>query len=245
MHINPTTKMSDLVQSDFELLAVLQRLKIPFGFKEKSIKTVCQEQNIDLNFFLNLARWYHERDFFPGETLMNHPVKWLVKYLRSTHSCYIDYHIPRIEEDIVRMESLDQSGGHNMQLMLKFFREYIAEFTTHIQLEEEKIFPYILNLEENLYKEKPDAEFLKTARGYTIKDFLEEHSDIEEKLLDLRNILLKYLAPPSDNCLFTNVLIEIFRLGNDLNDHTILEESVLIPQVIKLEEAFHNKFTLQ
>lgn len=245
MHINPNTKMSDLVQSDFELLAVLQRLKIPFGFKEKSIKTVCQEQNIDLNFFLNLARWYHERDFFPGETLMNHPVKWLVKYLRSTHSCYVEYHIPRIENEIVRMESLDQSGGHNMQLMLKFFREYISEFTTHIQLEEEKIFPYILSLEENLKKEKPDADFLETARGYTIKDFLEEHSDIEEKLVDLRNILLKYLAPPSDNCLFTNVLIEIFRLGNDLNDHTILEESVLIPQVIKLEELFHKKFTLQ
>lgn len=242
MHISPNTKMSDLVQSDFELLAVLQRLKIPFGFKEKSIQTICLEEGIDLNFFLNLARWYHERDFFPGETLMNHPVKWLVKYLRSTHSCYIEYHIPRIEEEIVRMESLDRSSGHNMQLMLKFFREYIAEFTTHIQLEEENIFPYILNLEENFEKETPDPEFLKIARGYTIKDFLDEHSDIEEKLVDLRNILLKYLAPPSDNCLFTNVLIEIFRLGNDLNDHTILEENVLIPQVIKLEKDFHNKF---
>jgi len=238
-------KMYDLVQSDFELLAVLQRLKIPFGFKDKSVQTVCKEEGIDLDFFLNLARWYHERDFFPGETLMRHPVKWLVKYLRSTHSCYIEYHIPRIENEIVRMESLDQSGGHNMQLMLKFFREYISEFASHIQLEEEKIFPYILNLEANLKNQEPDAEFLKIARGYTIKDFLDEHSDIEEKLVDLRNILLKYLAPPSDNCVFTNVLVEIFRLGNDLKDHTILEEDVLIPQVIKLEEQFHNKFPRQ
>jgi regulator of cell morphogenesis and NO signaling len=245
MHIYPTMKMSDLVQSDFELLAVLQRLKIPFGFKDKSVQTVCREEDIDLDFFLNLARWYHERDFFPGETLMRHPVKWLVKYLRSTHSCYIEYHIPRIENEIVRMESLDQSGGHNMQLMLKFFREYIAEFTSHIQLEEEKIFPYILNLEENLKKQEPDADFLHIAKGYTIKDFLDEHSDIEEKLVDLRNILLKYLAPPSDNCVFTNVLVEIFRLGNDLKDHTILEEDVLIPQVIKLEKEFHTKFPRQ
>jgi regulator of cell morphogenesis and NO signaling len=245
MHIYPTMKMAELVQSDFELLAVLQRLKIPFGFKDKSVQTVCKEEGIDLDFFLNLARWYHERDFFPGETLMRHPVKWLIKYLRSTHSCYIEYHIPRIENEIVRMESLDQSGGHNMQVMLKFFREYITEFTCHIQLEEEKIFPYILNLEENLKKKEPEAEFLKTARGYTIKDFLDEHSDIEEKLVDLRNILLKYLAPPSDNCVFTNVLVEIFRLGNDLNDHTILEEDVLIPQVIKLEKEFHTKFPRQ
>ncbi len=242
MHISPSMKMSDLVQSDFELLAVLQRLKIPFGFKDKSVKAVCEEQGIDLDFFLNLARWYHERDFFPGETLMNHPVKWLVKYLRSTHSCYIDYHIPRIEHEIIQMETVDQSEGHNMQLMLKFFREYISEFTSHIQLEEEQIFPYILNLEENLQRDQPDPGFLEKARGYTIRDFLEDHSDIEEKLVDLRNILLKYLAPPSDNCLFTNVLIEIFRLGNDLNDHTILEENVLIPQVIRLEEEFHKKF---
>jgi len=235
-------KMSDLVQADFELLAVLQRLKIPFGFKDKSIKTVCQEEGIDLDFFLSLAKWFHERDFFPGETLMEHHVKWLVKYLRSTHACYLDYQIPRIEEEIVRLESKDHSDSHNMQLMLKFFREYIDEFTTHIDLEENKIFPYILQLAENLNKEKPDPEFLEKIRGYTIRDFLEEHSDLEEKLTDLRNILLKYLAPPSDNCVFTNVLIEMFRLGNDLNDHTILEENVLTPQVIKLEQEFHKKF---
>ncbi|SFE79734.1 hemerythrin domain-containing protein [Thermophagus xiamenensis] len=242
MHIHPHMKMSDLVKADFELLAVLQRLKIPFGFKDKSIQTVCREEGIDLNFFLNLAKWFHERDFFPGETLMNHPVKWLVKYLRSTHSCYIDYQIPRIESEIIQIENTDQASSKNMQLMLKFFREYISEFTAHIQLEEEKIFPYILELEENLEKEKPDPEFLGKARGYTIRDFLDEHSDIEEKLTDLRNILLKYLDPPSNNCMFTNILIEIFRLGKDLNDHTILEENVLIPQVIKLEEQFHQKF---
>ena len=242
MHIHPHMKMSELVQSDFELLAVLQRLKIPFGFKDKTIQTVCKEQGIDLDFFLNLAKWFHERDFFPGETLMKHPAKWLVKYLRSTHSCYINYYIPRIENEIVQMESFDHSTGHNMQLMLKFFREYITEFTTHIQLEEEKIFPYILQLEENLDQQQPDPDFLEKFKNYTIRDFLAEHSDIEEKLVDLRNILLKYLAPPSDNCIFTNVLVEIFRLGNDLNDHTILEENVLIPQVIQLEEEFKKKF---
>lgn len=242
MHIHSNMKMSDLVQSDFELLAVLQRLKIPFGFKDKTIQTVCKEEGIDLNFFLSLVKWFHERDFFPGETLMNHPVKWLVKYLRSTHSCYVDYYIPRIENEIVQMESIDHSAGHNMQLMLKFFREYITEFTSHIQLEEEQVFPYILQLEENVAKEHPDPAFLEQTREYSISDFLDEHSDIEEKLVDLRNILLKYLAPPSDNCMFTNVLVEIFRLGNDLNDHTILEENVLIPQVIKLEEEFKKKF---
>ncbi len=242
MHIQPSMKMSDLVQSDFELLAVLQRLKIPFGFKDKSIKTICQEEGIDLDFFLSLSKWFHERDFFPGETLSQHPVKWLVKYLRSTHSCYLDYQIPRIEAEIVQMETNDHSGSHNMKLMLQFFREYITEFSSHIELEENKIFPYILQLEENLNKDRPDPVFLKTAQGYTIRDFLEEHSDLEEKLADMRNILLKYLAPPDDNCIFTNVLIEIFRLGNDLNDHTILEENVLIPKVIKLEEEFHKKF---
>ena len=242
MQIHPFMKMSELVQADFELLAVLQRLKIPFGLKDKSIKTVCNEEGIDLNFFLSLTRWFHERDFFPGETLMEHSPRWLVTYLRNTHSCYLEYHIPRIENEIIKLENNDQSESHNMQLMLNFFREYISEFTTHIELEEDKIFPYVLQLEKNLQKESPDPEFVNTARGYTIKDFLDEHSDLEEKLIDLRNILLKYMAPPSDNCIFTNVLIEIFRLGKDLNDHTILEENVLVPRVVELEEEFHKKF---
>lgn len=242
MHIHSTMKMSELVQANFELLAVLQRLKIPFGFKDKSIKTVCSEEGIDLNFFLNLAKWFHERDFFPGETLMNHPVKWLVTYLRNTHSCYLEYHIPRIENEIIQLENKDDSENHNLQLMLNFFREYIDEFTAHIELEENKIFPYILQLGKNMELDTPDPGFLETARGYTIHDFLEEHTDLEEKLIDLRNILLKYMAPPTDNCTFTNVLIEIFRLGKDLNDHTVLEENVLVPQVMKMEKEFHKKF---
>ena len=242
MHIHASMKMADLIQSDFELLAVVQRLKIPFGFKGKSIETVCRDQAINLDFFLNLVRWFHERDSFPGETLMDYPVKCLVGYLRSTHACYVKYQIPRIESEIMELEMNDHARGGNMELMLKFFREYIAEFTSHIELEEQEVFPYILRLEENLQAKQASPGFWDLSQQYSIRHFLEEHSDIEEKLSDLRNILLKYMASPSDNCSFTNVLIEIFRLGKDLDDHTLLENKVLIPQVLKMEGLFHNKF---
>ncbi len=242
MHIHASMKMADLIQSDFELLAVVQRLKIPFGFKGKSIETVCRDQDINLDFFLNLVRWFHERDSFPGDTLMDYPVRCLVSYLKSTHACYVKSQIPRIESEIMQLETTDHDSGGNMELMLKFFREYISEFTSHIELEEQEVFPYILQLEENLLASKPSSEFWDYSHQYSIRHFLEEHSDIEEKLSDLRNILLKYMAPPPDNCSFTNVLIEIFRLGKDLDDHTLLENKVLIPQVLKLEGLFHSKF---
>jgi regulator of cell morphogenesis and NO signaling len=242
MHIHASMKMADLIQSDFELLAVVQRLKIPFGFKGKSIEVVCRDQGINLDFFLNLARWFHERDFLHKEMLMDHPVNWLVGYLRSTHSCYVEHQIPHIEAEIMQLEINDHARGNNMELMLRFFREYIAEFTTHIELEEQKVFPYILQLEENLQSKEPSPEFLTLSRQYSIRHFLEGHSDIEVKLSDMRSILLKYMVPPTDNCSFTNVLIEIFRLGKDLDDHTLLEDKVLIPQVLKMENLFHRKF---
>ncbi len=242
MHIHASMKMADLIQSDFELLAVVQRLKIPFGFKGKSIEVVCRDQGINLDFFLNLARWFHERDFSHKEILMDHPVHWLVGYLRSTHSCYVQHQIPHIEAEIMQLEKSDHARGNNMELMLRFFREYIAEFTAHIELEEQKVFPYILQLEENLQSDEPSPEFLALSRQYSIRHFLEGHSDIEVKLSDMRNILLKYMVPPTDNCSFTNVLIEIFRLGKDLDDHTLLEDKVLIPKVLKMENLFHRRF---
>ncbi len=245
MQIRPSMKMAELIQHDFELLAVIQRLKIPFGFKEKSIETVCNEEDIDIDFFLNLVHWFHNRESIPGETLMHHPVKGIIRYLRSTHSCYVYHQIPRIESEIILMEKNEPPHVGKMQLLLKFFREYIAEFTTHINLEEQKVFPYILQLDENLKLDKPTPEFKKLSQQYSIRYYLEEHSDIEEKLSDLRNILLKYMPPPSDNCAFTNLLIEIFKMGKDLEDHTLLEEKVLLPQVLKLEDEFHRKFPQQ
>src|SRR5690554_1033278 len=90
MRIHADMKMADLVHLNFEVLAVVQRLQIPFGFKDKTISDVCREHSINVDFFLQLVQWFNERENFPQEQLIQGDAQWLVRYLHHTHQCYLN-----------------------------------------------------------------------------------------------------------------------------------------------------------
>ncbi|WP_062126556.1 hemerythrin domain-containing protein [Geofilum rubicundum] len=241
MRIHAHMKMADLVHLNFEVLAVIQRLQIPFGFKDKSVQTICEDNNIHVEFFLQLVQWFNERENFPQEQLMQGKAEWLVNYLHHTHQCYLHYQIPRIEKEIEDLEQLPGLSDQSAHLMVNFFREYMREFTAHIEDEENTTFPYILALSKTLSGQMDQKAFNLRYQKYSIDKYLDHHSDLEEKIFDLQSILLKHLPPPSNNCHFTNLLLEINRLGNDLKDHTLLEENVLIPKARQMEKELKTK----
>ena len=235
MRIHANMKMSDVVQFNFEVLVVLQRLQIPFGFKDKSIQTVCDENDMPVELFLQLVQWFNERENFPQEQLIRGDAEWLIIYLHNTHQYYSHYQIPRIEKEIEYLEKMSGIPDQSVQLMLEFFRGYIREFTEHIEDEENTTFPYILALSDALSGRLSKEKFHARYKNYSIDKYLDHHSDIEEKVFDLQSILLKHLQPPASSFQFTNLILEINRLGNDLKDHTLLEENVLIPKVRQME----------
>src|SRR5690554_8055441 len=77
MRIHADMKMADLVHLNFEVLAVVQRLQIPFGFKDKTISDVCREHSINVDFFLQLVQWFNERENLPQEQLIQGVVERL------------------------------------------------------------------------------------------------------------------------------------------------------------------------
>ena len=237
MRIHPQMKMIDLVSINYDILIVLQRLKIPFGFKDKSVASVCEENNVDVNFFLALNQWFQERDDFPDELLRGFPPHWLVSYLQETHSYYTSFQIPRLQKDIEELGNITNFTDQSAQLMARFFKTYISEFLSHLEEEEKRVFPYILDLEKVVKENGDIVLFMQKYGGYSIGKYLVEHTNLEEKAFDLQNILIKYVPPSINSFRFTNLILELYKLGKDLKDHTKLEESVLTPAVKELEKV--------
>lgn len=241
MAITAEMKMADVIHSNIQLLSVIQGLNIPLGFREKTVSEICAEQNVDVNFFVQLTNVYNNEDYFPSQELLNFPVNWIVEYLRNTHHCLVHYRIPDIERQITDIESEMRGRVKNIDLLLKFFKDYIKEFNTHIELEEQMVFPYVLTLNQLINKEIALQDVDPQTIKYSINKYTEDHNDIEEKLYDLKSILLKYLPPPPNNYKYNNVVHEIFRLESDLNDHSKMEERVLIPKVKQMESIFNQQ----
>lgn len=237
MKISKTMKMADIIHLDFSLLSVLYRFKINLGFGERTVEQVCENYNVNPNFFLEIANAYIDKEYFPSDELQHFPLSVIIDYLKATHRYYLYEKIPELQQLFDRLiETQNEKAG--LFMIQRFFSEYFQEFKKHINREEDKVYPFVLMLENDFQNKKTSQSFLNELNRYGIKDYEKEHDDIEEKLFDLKNILLKYIPPMEDYHLIHHILSKLFRIEKDINDHSHIEDKVLIPKVDKLEKLF-------
>ena len=119
-------------------------------------------------------------------------------------------------------DSLDLKYGAALK---QFYQVYQNEVLNHFKYEEEVAFPYIKQLSEGIKNDR-----------YNIGQFEKNHSDIDEKLNDLKNIMIKYLPGNSPSGQLNALLIELFELEDDFLKHTLIENKILVPLVAQLEQ---------
>ena len=201
-------KLADLIDLNFKLLNVLSRLGISLGFGENTIKEVCEKQGINLNSFLLICNIYTYDSYIPSvDLLAGADPGTIVDYLHNSHAFYLDKEFAGLERNLSDMV------------------EPCSQVQNHFEYEESVVFPYVRALIVGGRQE-----------SYSIEQFEENHSNIDETLNDLKNIVMKYLPETCDTVLRNEVLYRIYRLEEDLLKHTIIEDSVLIPVVNKMEE---------
>ncbi len=79
-----TDKVRDLVEDNNQLLLVLNRFRVPFGFGERTVCEVCEEKGIDCPTFLAIANLISGKRFSINEI----ELPTLLSYLREAHSIY-------------------------------------------------------------------------------------------------------------------------------------------------------------
>ena len=89
------------------------------------------------------------------------------------------------------------------------------------------MFPYIEGLLNDSYA---------SGSEYRISLFGHSHGNVNEKLNDLSNIIIKYLSGEYASQLRYEILSEIGNIGNDLLKHSYIENKLLVPLVEKIEK---------
>lgn len=224
------TKMAELVISNPKLMLTLSRFGIELGFGDHNVKEVCEKANVNSTFFLLICNLYSNPDFIPtSDDIDSVDVKTILSYLSVSHRYYVEERIPHIEHHLNRIiEACPERFGNTLQ---RFFKEYKKEVANHFKYEEETVFPYINSLCNNSQERK-----------FSIHEFESNHSNIEDKLGDLMNILIKYLPADIFPKERIEISLDIMDLSSDLNCHTLVEERVLVPFVESLEsKCYENK----
>jgi len=225
------SKMTDLVHSNYLLLPVLNRFGIRLGFQNKTVADICLENKIDMNFFLAIVNTFHIHDYFPEDELQSFSLDLIVDYLRKSHLDFIKSSLPKIETLLEIL--VNSSETNDLKVIQSFYNKYKDELLEHIKDEEENAFPYVLELQK-VYDQKI-TPLPESISGYSIQSFEKEHTNVDEKLFDLKNIIIKFLEPKYNDKDCNEFLFNLYQFESDLTDHARIEDKILVPKVIKIE----------
>ena len=233
--------MWQVVIENHQLLPLFPRFNLKLGFGEKSVEEVCLLHNVNADFFLDIANAYLDEDYAPGEGLKLFSLGTVVKYLTGTHAYYLETALPQVEENIFMLLGQSSLSEKEIHLVTDFFNDYKADFLDHISREDQEVLPYILELEEQAARPEPDPSFIRKLHHYSIREFEQEHERLETSLENLSKLIIKYLPPFEDVRLCNQVLYDLSALVKDLVDHANMEDKVLIPRVVELEQQLLQK----
>jgi len=216
-------KLSDLIMARPVVLEMLPRMGISLGFGDKTIGQVCQQSNVDPDFFLLICNVYHVDKYDPTPSeLKDINMTQLVPYLVQSHKYYLEKRLPHISQHLgLIAEQLSQPVA---AVLLRFYEQYTNEITQHFRIEEELVFPHIAALQAGRRGSKRMVKYK------------EAHNNINNKLDDLLQILFKYLPANTGGDETMDVVHDILQLSLDLRKHTLIEEKILFPLVRTLEK---------
>lgn len=222
MKYSATDKMSDLICENYSLLLVMSRFGLSLGFGDQTVEQVCEQQGVHTGTFLAVVNFMDEECSVTDELRPKISVTALMSYLKQAHSYFLDFNLPAIRRKLI--DAIDCSQNDVAFLILKFYDEYVGEVRAHMEYENQVVFEYVSRLMEG-----------NPAPDYNIGIFAARHNQIEAKLTELKNIIVKYYPAKKNHNLLNSVLFDIYSCEKDLCSHCRVEDYMFVPLIMDLE----------
>lgn len=216
----PEQRMCDLVSDRYAVLQVMSRFGIALGFGDKTVAEVCAEHKVDTTTFLAVVNLSVKGRSSGEHAAERVSVRSLLDYLHNSHGYFLDFRLPAIRRKLI--EAVDCSLNDVSFAIMRYFDEYVAEVDRHMTYEEQSVFPYV----EGLLTGEKKAD-------YSMDVFRRHHDHVEERLCELKNIIIKYYPTGGTNYL-NGVLYDIFTCEEELASHNAVENELFIPAVERL-----------
>ena len=216
--------MMSLIADNYNILQSLGSFGINLGFGNKTVREVCEEQDVDTYTFLAVVN-FSINGYRDIDNAKRFSVPTLMHYLKASHEYYLNFQLPFIRNELAA--ALDENDNL-ARLILKLYDEYAHEIRRHMQYEEKNLFPYVADLLDGRISDE-----------YNVETFSKRHRQTDLQLRELKNIIIKYL--PSDaqhNNQLTATLYDIYNNEEWLELHSQVEDFIFVPAIRNLEQSF-------
>jgi regulator of cell morphogenesis and NO signaling len=220
---------------------IMQRYILPLEENILYSYSELKDIHVDRDFIYSLIQVFEDEKSFSPETYRKFSLHTIIDYIQRTHQYYLTKKLCEIEQSI-NILLKDYEGDHPLLVILtSFYKDYKNHLTEHIKVEEEFVLPFIVSMLKFEQKKISGREFLNTTQVFSLKNFIENHHDTERDLSQVRNTILQYDPPVTNQTPYRILLTQLQVFERDLAIHALIEDYVLIPRALQLEKSLKEK----
>ncbi len=218
-------------------IRVFERLGIDYCCGgRKPLAQACAERSLDLQSVLAaLESTGASKD--ASTDWATAPLESLCQHIVTTHHEYVRREIPRLGQFATKVVARHGDDRPELPQIEQLIKTAGDELLEHLGKEEAMLFPYITNLERNLATCGPRSLGCFGAVRNPIRVMMAEHDAAGETLARIRALSHDYTAPEGACPTYRGFYQGLAEFESDLRRHVHLENNVLFPRAIEMEES--------
>lgn len=211
----------------------------------KKFKDACEEKG--LNFTEIDAELNHLQLSYRNNsmlTLEDMSIDRLIDFINGQHHSNEEEILNLIESSIKNLmtnSNLEKSLISILEEIDSKFYDFKEKLIKHCEKEDQILFPYM----RNLYEFRRDKTFVNTIQN---KHFLKkpiqllesEHIQASQILTEIKNITQGFTFSNDTNEEYQKLMISLKEFEKDFHIHLHIENNILFPKIIALEEQLNN-----
>ena len=163
------------------------------------------------------------------------PLARLVQHIVRIHHHCVRQELPRLAEMALKLAATRGDRAPELAKVAELIEKLRGEMYTHIQKEEQVLFPFISQMDQESIVAYPPSHACFRSVTHPIFMMEQEHESADHIVAELIR-LTNHFEPPSWACATHIALFSGLReFEADLRQHVHLENDVLFPRAIQLE----------
>lgn len=241
MEFNNSTPVGAFVAHDYRTAATFKKYKIDFCCKGgKSISEVCQSKNLQEVELLDELQSVMSAVKTDDVDFTAWPLNQLADYIEKKHHKYVEETNPVLRQFLDKLCKVHGANHPELFEINAHFTACAGELTTHMKKEELILFPHI----RKMVRLNEAGSPLETPTFGTVTNpiqmMMQEH-ETEGDRFELIAKLTDNYTTPADGCTTYKVTFQMLQeFENDLHRHIHLENNILFPAAVELEQKMNS-----
>ncbi len=229
--------LQEIVKNDFQTASVFEKYNLDFCCRgNKTIINACSDQNINAEAVVNDLTEIFEKKNRDLPHFDEWELDFMIDYIINNHHKYILRMIPIISMHLEKVASVHFENHPEMVEAAKIFSVVYKDLKQHMIKEEQILFPFIKQLvKAKRNNSKAELPYFGTVKN-PIRMMIKEHETAGDDLYKIRDLTNNYAIPLDACSTFEVSLKELQEFEEDLHKHVHLENNILFPKSVKLEE---------